>query len=164
MGNQHWLLLINYYKIYQQRLLTFAKLRARRAFVPYVLYVRTCLTGLRAFLSLLSTCFYFLRGLRASIFVRALGAFSFLRALRVFIFLRVLHALIFTCLTCSHFYTFLRVFIFFRALLALIFFYVPYVPSFFYTLYVPSLFFYLRFFRALYAFISYVLTFYLCIR
>ena len=108
MGNQHWLLLINYYKIYQQRLLTFAKLRARRAFMPYVFYVLTCLTGLRAFLSLLSTCLY--------LFFTWLTCFHFCTCLRCFQF--------FTCLTRLHFFT----------CLACPHFYVPYVLSFLYVL------------------------------
>ena len=85
-----------------------AKLRASRAFVPYVSHVPTCL---RAFPSYLPSSF--LRALRDLIFVTCLRCLHFFKSLRVFIFLPALRVLF--------------IYVPFMSSLS----YLPYVPSLF---------------------------------
>ena len=96
----------------------------------------TCLTCLRAFVSMLRSCLHFLRALRAFTLFACHNFFMHFTCLHFFACLMCLH--FFTCLTYFQFFTclnylhFLCVFIFFTCLhfLRAFNFKVPYVPSF----------------------------------
>ena len=114
--------------------------------MPYVL---TCLTCLRAFVSMLRSCLHFLRALRA---------FTLFACLNFFTHFTCLH--FFMCLMCLHFFTCLTYFQFFTCLN-----YLHFLCAFIFLTCFTWLDFFtcLQFSSALHAFFFCVLAFYLCI-